>query len=256
MTLDRNTVLSVLDNLRRSGAKTNLSYHAWVSLSKKFICMTVPKVSCTRIKTTLFTLEGNTPPERIGHIHNKGLHLTDVDPELAWDILSSRDWFKFAFVRNPYDRLFSAYKSKVGNNSDIQYEGVRAEIRARNFYPSDHCGKTPLVSFADFVHYVQQIPDPRRDGHWQSQTAILQCDWISYDFVGRFENFRDDFQEVLARIGAPMHLRDTSLEVLNPTTKVPLSYVYDSVLAETVYDLYEEDFRNFHYDKDSWRYFY
>ena len=53
-----------------------------------------------------------------------------------------------------------------------------------------------------------------------------------------------------------MHLRDTSLEVLNPTTKVPLSYVYDSVLAETVYDLYEEDFRNFHYDKDSWRYFY
>jgi len=36
-----------------------------------------------------------------------------------------------------------------------------------------------------------------RDPHWNVQTQRLMLDLISYDFIGRYETFADDFATVL-----------------------------------------------------------
>jgi hypothetical protein len=132
--MDHSLVLDLLRIHRSSGFGTNFNYHSWISKELKYLCMTIPKVSCTRIKTTLNQLNGGTNPAKMGHIHRTGVHLTDLCDEDALNAIFSNEWFRFAFVRNPYDRIFSAYKSKIGNFSDHQYGWLRSLIKAQNKY--------------------------------------------------------------------------------------------------------------------------
>ncbi len=80
------------------------------------------KVACTTVKVTLYHLAGNQVPTESNHIHGLdfGMFLGDYSTEEIIEILTSPEWVRFCFVRNPYHRLLSAYKSKIGNPSDSQ----------------------------------------------------------------------------------------------------------------------------------------
>ena len=242
----------LIDAHRECPYNATLSYHAWVCTSPKCLCMTIPKVACTKLKKTLFQLEGHAPPEDISKIHDIGKRLTHFKTPQAIEILTSPDWFRFCFVRHPHFRLFSAYKSKIGNRWDTQYEYVREEIRNAHNYPRRAQGPAPLPSFRDFVTYVQNTPDEHRDAHWQTQTAILMQPTIRYDFIGRLETFERDLRTALKRLGAPPALIAEASDRVNPTTEVHHAWAYDRDLAQTAYDVYRDDFEAFGYDPDDW----
>jgi hypothetical protein len=219
--------------------------------------MTVPKVACTTVKLTLHAFEGLPPAADWGQVHDQDApRLSSLSVSEAAEILSSPDWLRFAFVRDPYDRLFSAWKQKIGNTWDTQYAGLRDQIRAANRYPSRADGRVPFVAFGDFVRFVVESDDPAvvLDGHWDLQTRILLDDVISYDVIGRFETFVDDFTAILRRLDAPEDVIETARQVTNPTTQVPLSAAYDRELADLVHGKYQRDFAAFGYDCDSWMY--
>ena len=61
---------------------------------------------------------------------------------------------RFAFVRDPYDRIFSAWKQKIVNSWDTRYAGLRDQIRTANSYPSHTDRPAPAIAFRDFVRFV------------------------------------------------------------------------------------------------------
>ena len=130
------------------------------------------------------------------------------------------------------------------------YQGIQREIREYGDYPMREGQRVGTVAFRDFVRYIQNGHD--RDPHWNVQTQRLMLDLISYDFIGRYETFADDFATVMDRFDAPEDVRAMAFTLCGRTYKIPLAVAYDSDLAGVVYDIYREDFETFDYDRDSW----
>ena len=234
------------------GQFSNLSYHTRISKQHKFFCMTVPKAACSKIKSSLHLLEGNTPPDPIWDIHDGGVRLTELSTLEVSDAFLSPAWFRFCFVSNPYFRLISAYKSKIINPNDTQYDYVRELISSKCNYPVSD-GKPALkVAFHDFIKYVRDDPRAKRDAHWSTQTSLTKPENLNYDVIGKLENFERDFTIVLKRLNASQDLLDTVTVKLNSSEEITDEVALDTELADIVYKIYEDDFENFDYDRDSW----
>lgn len=244
--------------LAEESFSTTWSYHSRVSTARRYVCVSVPKVGCTTVKRTLRALEELPACDDWGDLHRSADQpmLTGFDPAECARILTSPDWFRFGFVRNPYDRLFSAWKSKIANTWDTQYLFLRTAIRDANDYPPSADGFVPFVSFADYARFVAGSTDPRiaGDGHLDLQTNVLVPDVIPYDVLGRFETFAEDFVAILRRLDAPDTVVALAGEVTNATPQLPLAAAYDRQLANIVYEKYRADFEAFDYDRDSWMY--
>ena len=252
---DGQTLSEWVDATRDQDLDQILTYHSWVSVGHKCVCVTVPKVACSRIKLTLHLLDKNPEPAHLGDVHDAGVRLGSFGREQIVEMLTSPDWFRFCFVRNTYDRLLSAYKPQVGNTWNEQYKWLKDEIKKGLGYPLVDGTRESLVPFRDFVRYLRVAKGAvLHDGHFNSQVGILMPHLIPYDFIGRFEAFQSDFERVLNRLNAPPEILATVSEVKNATGKVHPAIAYDRELAGLAYDLYEADFTNFGYDRDSWMY--
>lgn len=149
----------------------------------------------------------------------------------------AKDFFKFAFVRNPWARLVSLYfdfTKKRGN----QYS---AQVRHDQ----------PLLSeFRDFEDLCLRLHESPwlSDVFFRSQTAQLSVDGaLAMDHYGRFENLPAEFVAICGKIGIPA----PPLQKWNEGVYERDSYrrFYPSQLAvNAVARLYADDIENFHYD--------
>jgi hypothetical protein len=179
-------------------------------MAHRYVAMTVPKVACTTIKMALQTWEGCGPrPERWADVHAgwAGPTLLAYPTAQIVEMLRSPDYLRFSFVRNPYSRLVSAWKSKLAWD-DPQYQRLRVSIREACGHPVADGQRAGPVSFRDAVQYL--LDDPGAfDDHWNRQTDLLMADVIDYDVIGRFERFGEQFHAILGRL-AVEHRHDQS----------------------------------------------
>ncbi len=66
------------------------------------------------------------------------------------------------------------------------------------------------------------------------------------DYVGRFENVQQSYDEICARVGIP----GTDLRMKNPSIHRHYDEYYNAELARGVANYYSEDFRQFDYSPD------
>ena len=221
-------------------------------------CMTTPKVACSIVKLALHALEGHPPAAGWWESHDGGedMRLATFTALEVAEILDSPEWLRFAFVRNPYERLFSAWKSKIANRWDTQYQPLRERLHKRYGYTAREGGPDPLIAFHDFVDFVVTGADDtyRGDSHWSAQVDVMWFDTINFDIIGRFETFTDDFCGILRRLDAPESVFEIAREVTNETSKIPLAAAFDRHLAGRVFEHYRRDFVEFGYPTDSWMY--
>ena len=208
MVLDETVLAEAIDALRHDDPSRTLDYHSWVLPKSRALCVTVPKIACSRVKATLHQLEGGEDPEHIGMIHDLGRRLSSFSTSEIVEILTSPRWFRFCLVRNPYERLLSGYKTQIANTWNDEYLWLKDAIKSRFDYPESHGEGRPelLVAFRDLVRYLRDGKDEAAtyDGHFNVQSRILRLDLIQYDFIGRFENFQNDFATALRRISTPV----------------------------------------------------
>lgn len=108
---------------------------------------------------------------------------------------------------------------------------------------SDH-----VVTFQEFVDVIIQQPVMYMDHHWRIQYYQTFQSSIEYDFVGRFEQFDQDFRKVMDRLKVDANLYYD--EERRHATKAAdfLQSYYTADIVEKVYRKYQIDFEYFGYD--------
>ena len=203
-----------------------------ISAVHKFIFVAIPKTGTHSVRQALrqhlgpddleqvglFVQKKFPIPElaKLGHGH---LSLQQVQPFFRPGELDSM--FKFAFVRNPFDR-FVSYCSFMTRDRGTFDQNPKAVMRHYlDNPPHQHILFQPQHTFVT-----------GRDGN------------LLTDYVGRVERMQESYDEICERIGIPT----TQLEKVNATKRQDYKQYYDQPLIEGVAKLYARDLELFSYE--------
>lgn len=146
----------------------------------------------------------------------------------------SGEAFRFTFTRDPLRRAESAYRDKILATDEELY---RDRIRETLALPPDSA-----VTLDVFVDALEAGDPLTMDPHWRPQHLNLMHPLVTYDFVGRLENFAADLAHVRDACGLP----DVAAPIRNFTSRESL---FDSRpdLARRVRAVYARDYELYGY---------
>lgn len=216
-----------------------------ISLRNKYVYVEVPKVASSTIKShlnkielaTLMNVSVGPHPEILSSPHVKPYQLSADDLS---DILFGDEFFKFTFVRNPYERILSAYLDKIVGNSPERKQ-IDNNRKMANRMKSEEC------SFAEFIDTVKKIPDNTRDKHWRTQFSLTMKNFVRYDYIGKIERFNADVTKIQSISGISFQgIKEFSPHKTEAKSKMD-NYYSDKDARDTVLDIYSKDFEVFGY---------
>jgi chondroitin 4-sulfotransferase 11 len=156
-----------------------------VSIEKRFIFFFIPKVASTTIKKALVRA-------LFDKIINARVHCFWFNEVIDVKKGEYPDYFKFTFVRNPWDRILSCYSDTILHEDVTNYKYKNGVFRryVRKYKNLFYRG----MPFEEFVRVISRIPDERADRHFRSQHSFItdENDNILVDFIGRFEKLSKD----------------------------------------------------------------
>ncbi|QNR25188.1 sulfotransferase family 2 domain-containing protein [Croceimicrobium hydrocarbonivorans] len=135
-----------------------------------------------------------------------------------------KDFFKFSFVRNPEGRFISAWKDKV---------------LKQNYFKFDAAEHEKMKDLNYFLSWVEKMDIDNCDEHLKSQNSLIDLNNI--DFLGRFENFSEDFAFVMNKLNIKL---DSDIEHRNKGLKV--SFTPTEEQRRRIYKIYYKDFQLFY----------
>ncbi|XP_060082231.1 carbohydrate sulfotransferase 11-like [Ylistrum balloti] len=221
----------------------------------------IPKISCTEWKTIFITLKGkvNSSLLDLGNVHRKyQRHLSFLGSYSSRDqkrILEN--YKKYIVVRNPLERLLSAYRNKLAGRGfkdyTFQVEGKKIVNRYRINATRESLKYGNDTTFLEFVKYITDKKTEHLNDHWDRYTTLCRPCLVKYDFIGKFETLSRDADYILRDIGAPTEVRFPSRSKKHNSTIETVKTVdkyYSQVPAEYIKKLwksYRSDFDLFGY---------
>ena len=203
-----------------------------VSHQHRFIFVAIPKTGTHSVRQALREQLGPDDIEQVGlfvdkrfpypelaQIKHGHLSLQQVRPFLGEQPFA--DYFKFAFVRNPFDR-FVSYCAFMTRADDAFQRDPRAVMRHILFKlrPLDHILFQP------------------------QHTLLVDADGaLLTDAIGRVEEMQVSYDAICARIGVP----SAALGQVNSSRRGDYRDYYDEVLVDGVSALYRRDLELFDY---------
>lgn len=142
------------------------------------------------------------------------LTLRDLKKVLSPDIMNQ--YFKFAFVRNPWDRMVSYY-----HFTKIAFPAEYSQLSFIQFLN----GLSPYLKQEQYDFIIDENGDPQ------------------VDFIGKLETVARDFKTVCKKINVP----ELKLPSKNATQHEHYSYYYTNETRELVAELFKNDIRVFGY---------
>ena len=235
------------------------SGHILVAENSRVVYVPTTKVASSTVRLLLAEANGTYHPERLRWtdapnvsidqgIHNlqvSGLKYFEFFSESERDeMLSSQEWWRMGFLRDPYARLYSAWENRVL---------LRApNPRLKDFV--DRCSDVLVegridygATFRKFVHVLHTEPEIFGDDpHFKSQRLHLgtQVDFthlLRVDQPGQLESFATQLGQ---RVGMQLQPRR-----LNEGLGLKHLDVLDAETAEVIEQIYEDDFNAYGFDK-------
>jgi len=192
-------------------------------LEHKCIFVHIPKAAGLSIGYSLFG-------------RHTGNHTTIAEYQIAFSKKEFKSFFKFAFVRNPWDRVLSAFLYlKNGGRNQADYNWSEKYLSQFNNFNDFVTGWLNRENIEKGIHFKPQyefVTLPTKQKH-------------ELDFIGYYENIVSDFNYVRNRLGI-----GKVLEFNNKTESKQNDYrfYYNDKRREIVADVYKEDIELFGYD--------
>lgn len=184
----------------------------------------IPKIASSSLKTVCLQLLDHTPD-------NKGqVHEFDY-PSIERNKLGAGDpYFKFAVVRNPFDRIVSCYNDKI--------------VRNRGFASREAWGDP---SFEEFVYKISKTPHSKMNPHFRPQYTFLTRPEgeLIVDYFGKFESLTEAFETIKKKAGFPDEI---VLPQRNKSSGMTTPELYTKKIKEKVAYIYSKDLDLFEYE--------
>ena len=191
---------------------------------------------------------------------NSRLLLNSFPPSQQKQMLET--YFKFTFVREPFERILSAYKDKFVHIRRVDRKILAFHGREilKNFRPNaskNSLEKLNDITFLEFIEYLvtkgSNKSTPVMDWHWDSYVNICGMCAINYDFIGHYENFDQDLAdfkeaaELLPEVAKRFDARasnksDTASSMPSYYSQIPIEWI--DILGR----LFRANFEMFNYD--------
>lgn len=210
-----------------------------INEQKKFIFIHVQKNAGISFENILL---GEFPGTKTWH----GRHGRVVDGLRDMDVAEWEEYFSFAFVRNPWDRMVSWYAMIETAKKELS---LFKRFRKKPF-------RSELWNYAiknshDFESFLENCTDTIFDLGCNKSFAYNQADYLTgpdgniiVDFVGRFENISADSDHVFRTLG----LESASLPKLNQTKHTHYSSWYNDKTRALVAERFARDIALFGFE--------
>ncbi|XP_020895323.2 carbohydrate sulfotransferase 11-like [Exaiptasia diaphana] len=224
----------------------------------------IPKVACSNWKRVLMVLNGDAADPyqpKIADLHNRSHGLFRYLHEYPSDEIVYRlnTYYKFLFVRHPFERLVSAYRNKFIDSYNLTlFKKMYGRRIIRHFRrnPDPTSLRTGEgVSFSEFVKYLLKSDPEYMDQHWKQYDMLCHPCLISYDYIGHFENLLPEANTLLKTL----QVDDVTAFPGNMSSKykkssLNLAKQYFKKItreqSEELYNLYRHDFNMFGYSSE------
>ncbi|XP_071178637.1 carbohydrate sulfotransferase 11-like isoform X1 [Mytilus edulis] len=212
------SLLSSCEQLKSKGlvqnsiTKKSLS-HIIVDDRYKVLFCYIPKVACTNLKRVFLLLTGKmnaTDPMALkaADVHlTYDKYLTYLDSYTEEEVqFKLQNYKKIIMVREPFERLLSAYRNKFTEKSPYFHKRFGRKIirRYRNNPKQEDIELGKNAKFDEFVRYITDPVTIETEGlneHWDLYSSLCQPCLINYDFVGKYETLDDDIDYIMHDLG-------------------------------------------------------
>jgi hypothetical protein len=152
-----------------------------VSEQHKLFYIPVAKCACTSLKSMMVELAGVTHYERaislgvhrVTDHFNTGAQLKDQSMEKAREMLASEQYLKFAVVREPFERLVSAYLEKFVYNRENTRNLQHTRPVISEVQDTADIDLRRGISFDEFISTILRQDSWDLDPHWRPQYLYM-----------------------------------------------------------------------------------
>lgn len=203
-----------------------------ISPNHKYVFVAVPKTGTHAVRQALRPHMGAGDMEQVGLFVKRQFPIADLAKvghghisleqlRKFMDPAKFAEYFKFAFVRNPFDRFISYCSFVTRERGAFKTDPQKVMRRVLANPPSEH------VLF------------------WPQNTFLVDGEGkLLTDYVGRVETMQQSFEFIASKIGVPA----VQLEKVNATERSAYRDYYDQELIDGVAKLYADDLKLFEYD--------
>ena len=221
--IDTGDDAAALALLSTAGRRPDLRAEKIVSRKYRYLWICNPKAASRSIIAALRAVDPGARP-----IRNRTLEeVLAAQPE-------ARDYFRFAFLRDPVARALSFWADK--------HRLARTDRDNRRWFIDPWYGLSTGMGFEAFCRWLDTPfgSDAFADRHWLSQHRQLRDgDGRLPEFLGRYEHLDADWRALCDRLGLPLR----ALPRLNPRPEGCEAAPPDADTAALLRRRYAEDFR-------------
>ena len=241
--------MSIYENKRLTNRNIN------ISLKNKYVYFGIQKAASTTIRNTLSNYELKDlfkidVPHNPHFINTPFVKPYQLSEQQFTDIMKDQNFLKFTFIRNPYDRILSAYLDKIvggelrGNflktKSDSENKNKVGKLKTNIL---NVLGFSEKVSFEQFVEVITQIEDKRKNIHWKPMSFILDYPHTKFDFIGKIENFDQDFKTLQDLLNIDLTNYYIKHDRHKTNAAKAIEHYYTPALKKKIAEHYSDDFK-------------
>lgn len=258
------------NQLQQRLGKAQLNYHFHLSFKHRYLYVQTSKCACTYMKTGLSFAElsaggfwsdtyKHTDPNIVfrdamvpsPHLPvNRSVFIKpyQLSAEQFDDFVGNPATFKFAIVRNPYQRALSGYLDTV-QGGRLPFHSLRPALAdVKNISEDAVAGRD--VTFLEFLTALKNERDKSGwsniDQHYRGQSFHIADDLISYSKIYRMEHLDEIGAELSSILGINFRAANRGGHITNATDRIAEFYE-DRACVELIEDIYGEDLKRFNY---------
>jgi hypothetical protein len=220
-----------------------------VSMRRRYVFFPISKCANSSIKYVLRNQDAILCNIKVTNIHDR-VHTPLLTPfQLGQDYYVREclygDYFRFAFVRNPFSRLLSCYLDRI-----VGRKGTRPRRQLNRFLGTS---AEDDISFQTFIEAICSQESRDMNDHWRDQYTTLQCGDISLDFIGKVERLGADLAIISERVteeGEDPLSADVNKSPQKTSAGERVKQYYDEKVADFVRQRFEKDFTVYGYSME------